>query len=189
MSAAAASSAKASIVSRLASRIETIFEAFAALCLFAVMAIVFTDVGSRYLFSKPYAWSYELIGMYLMPAMFYFALPAAYSHGHHVCVDLLRGRMPAALIHVFESLGCAATASVFGLIAWIFQASAREKFAADAVVMGVREWPSWIPDAFVTLGSLAIALRLLARMLAHGVSLARGERLANTTSASSEHQP
>ncbi|MEN9762975.1 MAG: hypothetical protein RI906_2801 [Pseudomonadota bacterium] len=189
MSEEATSLVQTSIVSRLASRIEAVFEASAALCLFAVMAIVFTDVGSRYLFSKPYAWSYELIGMYLMPAMFYFALPAAYSHGHHVCVDLLRGRMPAALIHVFESLGCAATASVFGLIAWIFQDSAREKFAADAVVMGVREWPSWIPDAFVTLGSLAIALRLLARTLTHAVSIVRRENLVNTTSASPGHQP
>jgi TRAP-type C4-dicarboxylate transport system permease small subunit len=153
------------------------------------MAIVFTDVGSRYLFSKPYAWSYELIGMYLMPAMFYFALPAAYSHGHHVCVDLLRGRMPPALINVFESIGCAATASVFGLIAWIFQASAREKFFADAVVMGVREWPSWIPDAFVALGSLAIALRLLARTLAHGLALVRGETFADATVPPIERQP
>lgn len=176
-------------MSRLSGRIESTFEAFAAVCLFAVMAIVFTDVGSRYLFSKPYAWSYELIGMYLMPAMFYFALPAAYAHGHHVCVDLLRSRMPPALIHVFESLGCAATAAVFGLIAWIFQASARDKFVSDAVVMGVREWPSWIPDAVVTLGSLAIALRLVARTVVHVLALARGEIAAPSQTATPEHQP
>lgn len=178
----------ASPMGRLVERAENALEAVAALSLFAVMVIVFTDVGSRYLVSKPYAWSYELIGMYLMPAMFYFALPAAYTHGHHVCVDLLRGKMSAGLIHMIEVIGCAATAAVFGLITWLFQASAREKFSADAVVMGVAEWPSWIPDAFVTLGSLAIALRLLARTVAHLGALARG-RPGRTTQAPPEQQP
>ena len=74
-------------------RIESALERIAAACLMAVMLIVFADVGARYLLSMPFSWSYEFIGMYLMPTLFYFALSSTLAAGHHVAVDLLRPRM------------------------------------------------------------------------------------------------
>ncbi len=152
--------------------VETWLERVAAACLLAVMLIVFVDVGSRYLAARPFSWSYELIGMYLMPAIFYFAVSSTLAAHHHVSVDLLRPRMPRALVRIVESLGSAATGLVFGAIAWLFAGSAWHKLAAGEVVMGVVEWPSWIPDAIVAIGASAMTLRLAGRAIGHAASLA-----------------
>ena len=74
-------------------RIESALERIAAACLMAVMLIVFADVGARYLLSMPFSWSYEFIGMYLMPTLFYFAPSSTLAAGHHVA---LKGAQPAA---------------------------------------------------------------------------------------------
>ena len=75
-------------------RIEAALERIAAVCLMAAMLIMFSDVGARYLFSKPFSWSYELIGMYLMPTLFYFALSSPLAAHDHVAVDMLRPLVP-----------------------------------------------------------------------------------------------
>lgn len=41
---------------------------FAGMVAFAIMAIMFVDVGLRYALNSPLPWSYDLIGMYLVPA-------------------------------------------------------------------------------------------------------------------------
>jgi len=161
----------------LMAALERILRAIGVACLLAVMAIVFCDVGARYLMNAPFAWSYELIGMYLMPAMFYFAVSDTLAANHHIAVDLLRPAMPAWLARGVEAAGGLAMAGVFSIVVWLFAGSALEKWASNSVVMGVVEWPSWIPDAIVALGSLLIALRLLGRAIGHALSLATGTDL------------
>lgn len=161
----------------LMAALERILRAIGVACLLAVMAIVFCDVGARYLMNAPFPWSYELIGMYLMPAMFYFAVSDTLAADHHVAVDLLRPAMPPWLARGVEVLGGLAMAGVFSVIVWLFASSSLEKWASGAVVMGAVEWPSWIPDAIVALGSAVIALRLLGRAVGHALSLATGKAL------------
>lgn len=168
-------------LARVNASIDAVLERLAAVCLLAVMLIVFCDVGSRYLAARPFAWSYELIGMYLMPAVFYFALPGTLGAHHHVSVDLLRPRMSAALVRIVETVGSGATAAVFAMIAWLFVGSSMQKYRSDSVVMGVVEWPSWIPDGIVAIGSTAIMLRLAGRAVGHAVSLATGRSLIAAT--------
>lgn len=158
-------------------RIESALERIAAACLMAVMLIVFADVGARYLLSMPFSWSYEFIGMYLMPTLFYFALSSTLAAGHHVAVDLLRPRMSRTVARLADGFGAAGAGAVFAIVTWLFVRSASEKFAADAVVMGVVQWPSWIPDAIVAVGSAAIVLRLAGRAVGHVASLATGRDL------------
>ncbi len=146
----------------------------AAACLVAVMLIVFTDVAARYAVRAPLAWSYDVIGMYLMPALFYLALSDTLAAEHHIAVDLLRPRMPVWLQRLAEIIGNAGTAAVFLLIAWIYSASAWDKYVSDAQVMSVAQWPAWIPDAIVVLGAVTISLRLIGRAVGHAVSLATG---------------
>lgn len=155
-------------------RAERLLGAIGVACLLSVMGIVFCDVGARYLWNAPFPWSYELIGMYLMPAMFYFSLSDTLASDHHIAVDLLRARMPAPLVRVIEVAGCAASGILFFAIASLFFESSLLKFRSAEVVMGVVNWPSWPPDAIVALGSLVIALRLLGRAVGHAASLATG---------------
>lgn len=156
---------------------ERVLRSVAAICLLAVMCIVFTDVAARYLIHSPLTWSYDLIGMYLMPALFYLALSDTLAAHHHVAVDLLRPRMPSWLARSFEIFGSGAMASVFLLIAQIYARSAWEKFHTDAMVLSSIQWPAWIPDAIVVVGAVSIALRLLGRAIGHAVSLATGQEL------------
>ena len=171
----------------LMARIEAVLRAIGVACLLAVMAIVFCDVAARYLWNSPFPWSYELIGMYLMPAMFYFAVSDTLAADHHIAVDLLRPRMPAWLARLVEVLGCAAMAAVFAIVVRLFATSAIDKLASSAVVMGAVEWPSWIPDAIVALGSLVIALRLAGRAVGHALSLASGRRLIDLPASVGDH--
>src|ERR1700754_1410215 len=45
-----------------------------AFILFAVMLIVAVDVAMRYVFNSPFAWSHDVISLYLLPALFYIVL-------------------------------------------------------------------------------------------------------------------
>lgn len=158
-------------------RIESVLRTVAAGCLLIVMVIVFVDVGARYLVNAPLAWSYELIGMYLMPALFYLALSDTLAENHHVAVDLLRPRMAPWLVRTIEIIGNAGTLAVFLLVAWIFLQQAVHAFRTGAVTMGVVEWPAWIPAALVVVGTLAICLRLAGRVVGHALSLVAGRPL------------
>jgi TRAP-type C4-dicarboxylate transport system permease small subunit len=162
---------------RLMLKVEFVLAALAAACLLAVMGIVFVDVGARYFLNSPLAWSYELIGMYLMPALFYLALSDTLADHHHIAVDLLRSRMSDRLVRVVEIVGCGAMAALFLLIVWIHLQSAVHDLRTGAVTMGVIEWPAWVPAALVVVGSTTIALRLLGRALGHLGSLVTGRPL------------
>ncbi len=162
---------------RLMLKVEFGLATVAAICLVAVMGIVFVDVGARYFLNSPLAWSYELIGMYLMPALFYLALSDTLAGHHHIAVDLLRPRMPEWLVRVVEIIGCGAMGALFVLIVWIHLQSAVHDLRTGAVTMGVIEWPAWVPAALVVVGSAAIALRLLGRTVGHIVSLVTGRAL------------
>ena len=51
---------------RAVGRIEKIASTIAAVFMFAIMMIVFSDVIMRYGFNRPFAWAYDLISIYLM---------------------------------------------------------------------------------------------------------------------------
>lgn len=167
-------------------RLEIALRTVGAACLLAVMLIVFVDVGARYLFNAPLAWSYELIGMYLMPALFYFALSDTLAEHHHISVDLLRPRMPRWLIRVVEIVGSGAMAAVFAAILWIYANAAVADFARGAVTMGVIEWPAWVPSAIAAVGAATICLRLVGRVVGHAASLFSGRPMIELP-ASVEH--
>ncbi len=152
-------------------QVERVLRLAAAACLLAVMLIVFADVAARYLMNAPLSWSYDLIGMYLMPALFYLALSDTLADHHHVAVDLLRPHMPVVLARLIELLGSAAMAAVFLTIGWIYLVSALDKVRSNALVLSVGQWPAWIPDAIVVVGVAAISLRLVGRAVGHLASL------------------
>ena len=56
---------------RSISVVESLWAALASVCLFAIMVIVFLDVGLRYIFNSPLGWSYDVISLYLMVALFF----------------------------------------------------------------------------------------------------------------------
>jgi len=75
---------------RALSALEKIASTIAAVFMFAIMMIVFSDVIMRYAFNKPFSWAYDLISMYLMAGVFFLVLSEAYASNAHVSVDILQ---------------------------------------------------------------------------------------------------
>lgn len=163
--------------SRLMLGLENVLRMIASACLLAVMLIIFSDVFARYLFNAPLVGSYELVGMYLMPALFYFAVSDTLAEHHHIAVDLLNPRIPVVMRRLIEAFSSALMATIFALIVWIFGQSAFAGFRSGSVVMGAYEWPTWIPELVVVIGSCALLLRLLGRVVGHLASLVTGRDL------------
>lgn len=157
--------------------IERLVTWIAAAFMFAIMAIVTTDVVMRYAFNSPLSWAYELISLYLMAGVFFLVLSHAYGAGAHVSVDILQRELPDRPYHLTEVITTAASLAVFLLIAWFGYWRAVESFQSGDVMAGAIPWPTWPALALVPVGCGLIALRLVIHLLSHLSSLLLGRAL------------
>lgn len=165
------------ILNRLPSKIERAFSMAASVILFAIMAIVATDVAMRYLLNAPFIWSYDLISLYLELALFYFALSRTFDTHTHVGVDIVHYYVTQRMRRVLEMATCAVSMPLFALIAYAGGMRALSALAGADVIAGAIAWPTWISIALVPLGTGLLTLRLAVNLIAHTVALATG---ANT---------
>ena len=87
-------------------KIEKVVSTIAAVFMFAIMIIVFSDVVMRYAFNRPFSWAYDLISLYLMAGVFFLILSEAYASHAHVSVDILQQKFPPAMIRMSEIVTC-----------------------------------------------------------------------------------
>src|ERR1700677_3809363 len=90
----------------------------AAIVLFVVMLIVSADVAMRYVFNRPFGWTYDLISLYLMGALFYFSLSATFAQGAHISVDVVASRLTPRTRRLLQMLIALASAWLFATIGW-----------------------------------------------------------------------
>jgi TRAP-type C4-dicarboxylate transport system permease small subunit len=154
--------------------VERVVSTIAAIFMFAIMIIVFSDVVMRYAFNRPFSWAYDLISLYLMAGIFFLILSEAYASHAHVSVDILQQKFPPAMIRVTEIVTCLVGITVFSLIAWLGFLRAVESFRSSDVMAGGIPWPMWPSIGLVPLGSGLITLRLALHLIAHVISLATG---------------
>lgn len=159
---------------RFVSTLETWCGWGAGACLFAIMIIVFADVAMRYLLNSPLVWSYDLISLYLMVAIFFLALSVTQRDHHHVRVDILLVRCPPRVRHAMELIGNALTAVV--MFAILVQGGAKtwHNWQSDAVVAGAIPWPTWLTAVFVPIGAGLLLLRLLFSLWSLAAAIAGG---------------
>jgi TRAP-type C4-dicarboxylate transport system permease small subunit len=146
----------------------------ACVCLFAVMIIITVDVAARYFFRSPLAWSFDLISLYLMPAIFFLALSDTLHKNHHVNVDIIFPHISVRTAHVLGLVSSALATLVFAGITYVAAVHTWEEFSAGNVASGVIQWPSWVGSALVFLGTVLLLLRLVFRMVAFGIAAATG---------------
>lgn len=156
-------------------RIEIALMAVSALAMFAIMMIVVCDVAGRYLFAAPLGWSYDLIGLYLMVAVFFLALPDTLSHHGHIAVDVFQPVMPAWSRHLSMGLGYAASAVIVAMIGWGGWYRFSSAWANDDRIAATVALPTWVPYAMVVIGSTIMVLRCLMRVIGHGQALITGQ--------------
>lgn len=157
----------ANAASALLARLETLLIGISGVAMAAIMVIVVVDVGLRYLFAAPLSWSYSLIGLYLVGAVFFLALSDTMQHHGHIALDVFVGLLPRPLRHVAQGAGYGLSALFVGAITWLGFAQARAAFVSDARVAEVVAWPTWIAYALLTLGMGTLCLRCGYRALFH----------------------
>lgn len=162
---------------RWVGRFEHVLAALAALLMFAIMIIVATDVAMRYLLNSPFPWSYDLISLYLMTALFYFAVSRTLAEGAHISVDIVQYYLSDNARRICQIVYGALSLVLFAVIAWLAWGRTLDDFETGAATAGAILWPSWIADAFVPIGAGLLVLRLLVHVLAHAMSLVTGRNL------------
>ncbi|WP_051294374.1 TRAP transporter small permease [Gemmobacter nectariphilus] len=155
-------------------RIETAMMSISATAMMAIMLIVVIDVCGRYLFASPLSWSYDMIGLYLMVAVFFLALPDTLTHHSHIAVDVFQPLLPARVRHLALALGYAAAVVVVALIGvggWQRFVSA---WVNDDRIAATVALPTWVPYAMVVIGSATMTLRCGVRVIGHVSAMMTG---------------
>jgi TRAP-type C4-dicarboxylate transport system permease small subunit len=154
------------------------FAAFlAAVALFLIMTIVASDVALRYLFNRPWGWSYDFISLYVMVGLFFLALSRTFAMHGHISVDLLHHYLTPTARRWCEVVICLLSAGLFALMTRAGALRAWEHYIDNDVLAGSYPWPAWASAVFVPLGAGMITLRLLLSMVSHVYTLATGREI------------
>lgn len=162
------------LLNRWLSHLERIVSLLAALMLFLIMAIVASDVAMRYLFNRPWGWSYDVISLYIIVALFFLALSRTFAVNGHINVDLLHHVLSLQARRVCEVVICLLSAAFFGVMTQAGAVRAWGHYQAEDVLAGAFAWPTWMSAIFVPLGAGLLTLRLVLSGACHAYTLATG---------------
>jgi len=161
-------------LNRVLSAIERPAALLSAVILFSLMLIVAVDVAMRYVFNSPFAWSHDVISLYLLPALFYLALSRTFEIHGHIGVDILQYSLSERWRRACQIVIGVLGAGLFALIAWLGLDRTIEEYTEGSAISGLIEWSTWISVAFVPLGSILISVRLAVHAALHALSLISG---------------
>lgn len=123
-------------------RLRILFEAVAALALFAMMALTFADVIGRKFFDNSITGTVEVTEI-LMMLMIFFALPLASIAGEHIVFDLFDRMLPAALLRLQKTLSHGLTGLIFAGGWWVVMQRALRttEFGDETATLGIKLGP------------------------------------------------
>ena len=145
--------------------------------MFVIMVLVVADVFMRYVLNRPFSFTYDLIGLYLMAGVFFLTLSDALREHVHVGVDILVPRFSPAGRRLAEIVTALTGLFVFALLCKVGFDRALDNFEQNDVLSGAIPWPTWISAALVPFGCGVLVLRLLLMLCGHAASLATGRDL------------
>jgi TRAP-type C4-dicarboxylate transport system permease small subunit len=157
--------------------IERALTVIAVVFLFVIMVLVVADVFMRYVVNRPFAFTYDLIGLYLLAGVFFLTLSDALREHAHVGVDILLHRFSPAGRRLSEIVTALVGLFVFGLISWLGFDRALDNFQQNDVLAGAIPWPTWISAALVPFGCGVLVLRLALQLAGNLFSLISGRDL------------
>ncbi|HEU4987769.1 MAG TPA: TRAP transporter small permease [Rhizobiaceae bacterium] len=160
--------------------VERALVAVSSICLGMIMLIVVADVTMRYFFHAPFSWSYDLIGLYLMVAVFFFALSDTLHNHGHIAIDIFQHSLPQRVRHVSMAIGYLLSTVILALITWQAWIRLQTAYLGDDRIAAAIPWPTWISYFIVTLGGAVVTLRCLYRTIGHAASAATGRELVET---------
>jgi TRAP-type C4-dicarboxylate transport system permease small subunit len=157
--------------------IERALTVIAVVFLFVIMMLVVADVFMRYVVNRPFAFTYDLIGLYLLAGVFFLTLSDALREHAHVGVDILLHRFSPAGRRLSEIVTALVGLFVFILISKLGFDRALDNFQQNDVLAGAIPWPTWISAALVPFGCGVLVLRLALQLIGNVLSLVSGRDL------------
>jgi TRAP-type C4-dicarboxylate transport system permease small subunit len=157
--------------------IERALTIIAVLFLFGIMVLVVADVFMRYAVNRPFSFTYDLIGLYLLAGVFFLTISDALREHAHVGVDILLHRFSPAGRRLSEIVTALVGLFVFVLICKVGFERALDNYQESDVLAGAIPWPTWISAALVPLGCGVLVLRLALQLVGNLLSLASGRDL------------
>ena len=157
--------------------IERALTVIAVVFLFVIMMLVVADVFMRYVVNRPFSFTYDLIGLYLLAGVFFLTLSDALREHAHVGVDILLHRFSPAGRRLSEIVTALVGLFVFILISKVGFDRALDNFQQNDVLAGAIPWPTWISAALVPFGCGVLVLRLALQLIGNVLSLVSGRDL------------
>jgi TRAP-type C4-dicarboxylate transport system permease small subunit len=154
--------------------IDGVLVTIAGLMLFALMLLVASDVGRRYLFNAPIQWSYEVINNYLMPGLFFLAVSHTLKAHSHVAVDIVHNYVRPRVRYWFETFTMVLSVPAFAICTWMAAGNTwRELQTATEASSGLAV-PSWTISVVFPIGFGMLTLRMALNAIGYIGTLATG---------------
>ncbi|MEZ5649985.1 MAG: TRAP transporter small permease subunit [Burkholderiaceae bacterium] len=145
---------------RLMNAIERGIMALVSTIMIVIMVTVSLDAIFRYTLNQPLEFNYDLVQMYLLPAVMLLPVGFMMRRGGHISVDLFAMSMPARARQLTLGFALLAAAPVFGLMSMRIGFLAFESWQAGLATTGVINWPIWASQAIFCIAMGGLALRL-----------------------------
>ncbi|MGR7995106.1 MULTISPECIES: TRAP transporter small permease [unclassified Xanthobacter] len=145
------------------SNVSTQLGAVALLCIVLICGV---NVVGRYVFSHAFSWAEEAM-IYLMVFVIFSSSAAVTWRGVHMHLDMLVKRLPAQLRAAVATFITFFSVTLLLVLAWnsFFVVSKLFRFnqRSDAL-----ELPMWIPQSFLMVGVILIAVMMVLRLVVFG---------------------
>lgn len=157
--------------------VERLLVVLSSVAMGAIMLIVVADVTMRYIFGTPLSWSYNLIGLYLMVAVFFLALSDTLQNHGHIAIDIFQHRIPHRPRHLSLSVGYLLSTVIMALTGWQAWLRFKSAYVNDDRIAAIIPWPTWVAYFIVMVGCFVITLRCFYRTVGHAASGVTGREL------------
>jgi TRAP-type C4-dicarboxylate transport system permease small subunit len=159
------------------SRVEAITDYLAATAMFLTMAIVGGEVVARYLLNSPLAWAFDVLTLYVMPAIFFFGLPGSYAKNAHIAVDIVVQHLAPLPLTVATLVARLGGIVLFAFLFYFGAGLTLEAYRSGDTFTGVLVFYVWPSALLVPIGCGLALLRMLVQFPEDLIALfSRGAR-------------
>ncbi len=137
---------------------------FGGICCGFSMVLITADVLGRYLFNAPIPGTLE-VTEFLLCIIVFGGLTFLETRGEHVRILLIHSRLKAKPQFVLNVIGKALGLFLFSFMTWQTFGNTVHSYVTGEATWGQVSVPIWIGKAFITLGSLMLALHLLGSLI------------------------
>lgn len=148
-------------IDRVLTAIEGFFMIIAGVVLVCLMLLIAVSAISRYLFSSPLSGSQELVSIFLMPMVAFFALSATLRTQHHVGMTFVITRLSPTARRITQTLAALVTAVIFGIVGYQGLLRASSSLDSGEVDSQLHNAPLFLAYVVVPIGSFLILARSL----------------------------